>query len=944
MRNLAHRRVSLYSGLALAVLAYPTALAAQATAVAPVGVPSLPVASPSGPGPPAAAAAATDQPPAANAAATLRQVDPTELILFSLELDSLTLSDSLTAYGAPEDPLVPIGELARLLELDIDVIPAERRIVGRVGAQRRSVAVDLASGQVRVGTVTFNLAAGDAAITDGEVYLRAQVAAKILPLTFAVDSEALSIKLAATEQLPIQGRLERLARLRDSANRGDAQDEVLTVETPYRLLTLPAFDVVGAAGVEATTATRFPFRYDMRVAGDLFWSGYQGYLGSDDKGIPTSARLTFERRSLQGRLLGPLKARLIGLGDVYTPGLSIGPRSVGGRGVSLSTVPLDQTNIFNRVDLRGELPIGYDVELYVNDVLASGQDTPTQGRYEFLNVPLARGINVIRIVSYGPRGERGEQTKVVNVGGGQLRPGEMTLELGVVQQETPLIRVREAQPEDVLSDGQGGLRAVATVNLGVTQFLTMSAGAAYYPPNNDTQRQVYTLGARTSLFGVLTQIDSAVDNLGGAALAVSLAYTFRGTSLVGRHAEFQGGFFDENGPSAELTDPILRRSELTVDTSLPLFDRIIPATIRGLRTEYVDGVVDVSGSARGSTTIANILVSGGVEYQNLKNPTGDDFERLSGYFSGSTFRDFKWQLRATLDYDLLPTPEARSLAITADRDINESLSLRLGVSQSLSEFKSVSLTGSLIYRRPWADMAVSADYNNSDRSWRVGAQASFGLAFDRSRGRYIMTRPGPGGGGTVLFHAFIDANANGLYDPGETPVSDVVIEGGESRAATGKDGKVFLPSVGAGPTARLNVGLDRVDNTFLKAPPSAVQIQPRAGSYTEVLYPMRPTGEVLVKIMLKRPDGARVGLSAVQVRLVDPAGKVAAEAGTEFDGTTIFQEVPLGTYKIQLEPTQATRLRMKLNSDISVTIRGDGAFTPDVEAEVSFEPRPTDTP
>ena len=58
----------------------------------------------------------------------------------------------------------------------------------------------------------------------------------------------------------------------------------------------------------------------------------------------------------------------------------------------------------------------------------------------------------------------------------------------------------------------------------------------------------------------------------------------------------------------------------------------------------------------------------------------------------------------------------------------------------------------------------------------------------------------------------------------------------------------------------------------------------------------------------------------------------------------IFQELPLGGYGLELEPTQAARLRMRLNVPTSVTIKGDGAFTPDVQAEVSFEPRPEQQP
>jgi hypothetical protein len=187
----------------------------------------------------------------------------------------------------------------------------------------------------------------------------------------------------------------------------------------------------------------------------------------------------------------------------------------------------------------------------------------------------------------------------------------------------------------------------------------------------------------------------------------------------------------------------------------------------------------------------------------------------------------------------------------------------------------------------------------------------------------------------------MDRNGDGLYDLGEEAVPNVALEGGETKALTGPDGRVMIPGIGAGPTARLLVGLDKVENTSVQTPPTTVQFYPRPGSRTDVAYPMRPTGEVMVKILLRRPDGKLVGLSAAQVRVVSEKG-VIREAGTEFDGSASFQDLPAGVWRLELDPDQAARLRMHLLKAAEITIRGDGGGTPDVQAEVAFEPRPVD--
>jgi len=106
---------------------------------------------------------------------------------------------------------------------------------------------------------------------------------------------------------------------------------------------------------------------------------------------------------------------------------------------------------------------------------------------------------------------------------------------------------------------------------------------------------------------------------------------------------------------------------------------------------------------------------------------------------------------------------------------------------------------------------------------------------------------------------------------------------------------------------------------------------------------MRPTGEVMVNLKLRRPDGQLIGLSAARIRLVDAKGQ-AVEGVTEFDGSVNFLDLPAATYRIELDPEQAGRLRMRLAAPVSVTIRPDGSITPDANVVVEFLPRPEGAP
>jgi hypothetical protein len=860
--------------------------------------------------------------------------DPQTLLLLLVQLDNLTLTDGLTAYGSADDPLLPVGELSRLLELDVDVSPTDGRVTGAIGEARRALLIDILTNTARIGPVAVALKPGDIAVDPGEIYVRASVLAKLLPLTFAVDAASLQMKISSTELLPIQGRLQRLARLRGGGPK--ASTPVMRVDTPYQLFTPPSFDVSLNLGAQTITP-KGQAQYDIRLGGDLLYAGLQAYFGSDENGRLTTSRILLEKRSLDGDLLGPLHARDVSVGDVFTPGLSIGPRSLGGRGFALSTVPLDQTNVFNRIDLRGELPIGDDVELYVNDVLQGAQQQAVNGQYEFLSVALTQGINVIRIVTYGPRGQRSEETRIINASGGLLRPGQVTFEFGAVDQNEPLLRISDVNPF-VVDRTTGKARLVADVNYGVAQYLTATLGGAIYTDQLGVQRDLITGGLHTSIAGVAAEVDVAGDNHGGEGVSVDIAGRFFGANAVLRQSEYRGGLLDENNSEADIDRPVTSRTELDLDQNFRFGNQVIPLSVRALRDVYADGGDAWIGQVRGSASLGSILYSTGFEYDRTTDATGQVDDVLRGFLGISTFRAYKWQVRATLDYEAVPEIRLSGLEVLVDRPISNTWSLRFGATERLDAPKDFSLVAGSTTKTKFGDLAFTGQYDTNQNTWRFGAQMNFGLGYNPQAHGYELTRSGPGSGGSVIFHAFIDANGNGKFDPGERPVQGVTIEGGEYKTATDAEGNAYISGFGAGPTARLIVSIAQIENQSVKTPPTVIEFAPRPGGVTQVEYPMRPTGEVMVNVKLRRPDQQRVGLSATRVRLVDDKGLVY-EGVTEFDGSVNFQDLPAGTYHLELDKDQAARLRMHLLAPVTVTIKPDGSITPDADAEVEFQPR-----
>lgn len=865
--------------------------------------------------------------------ARVTPVDQLPLTLFALELDNVTITDAIGAYGDPADPLLPVSELARLLSLDLEARPGDHAITGTIGESRRSITVDLDQGLARVGGSTIPLESGNSAVSMTDIFLSASVLERLLPLKLAVDDDEYSIRVIPTEKLPMQARSERRQRIFDLRNMTHAPDEVMTVAMPHRWLGRPSFDINVSLGSEDSRGGIIG-RFEGRVAADLLKTNFSGFLSTDDTGRPSSARLLFQRRDAGGDLLGPLHATYLGVGDVFSPSLALGPRSYGGAGAVISTARTDEADVFQRIDLRGELPVGYDVELYINDVLYAGQSSPIVGRYEFRDVPLVRGANVVRVVTYGPHGERDERTRVVNVGGGQLAAGRTALDLGIIRQDAPVVQFSNGPGVDS-GNATGKLRFAASVSHGLSPALTVTSGLGLFTDRSGKSHQTVLAGARGSLFGTSFQFDMAKDFSGGSAMLLGAAGRFRGVSVLARHAEYRGQFVDENGTFFDLARPSRRHSQVLVDFSVPFVGgQRLPISGDYQRTEFRDGGTTWSARTRTTLSVADTLVGLAADYRKR---TGKGFsdETLTGTVALSRLVDYKWQLRASVDYEVLPKSRVHTVSMTVDREITQDIGVRFGIGQTFDNRTETSFQAGVFGHLPFGELSLNGNYTTGQRRWQVGVQMRFGLAYDPWKGGYRFTPPGPANGGSAALMAFTDNNVNNQLDPDDTPIPGIVVQGGGRLVTTDSRGLAFITGLGESQSAVLRTDTSAADTTFAQSPPQTIEFQPRAGAVARIPYPFYPTSEVDVHIATRRPDGSVVSLSSVQFNLVPDVGEPVAGA-TEFDGNAVFEAVRPGLYRLELDPVQRERLGIRLVNPVSFKVDPVGGRIA-VSAEIAFD-------
>ncbi|MGB7409053.1 MAG: hypothetical protein WA908_11150, partial [Pontixanthobacter sp.] len=407
-----------------------------------------------------------------------------ELIL-EIQVTGVNASDTILAYGTRQGVYLPIGTLARILDLAITVSDDGNYAGGWVLQQARTLTIDLRRNILKVGNEESDLPLGAAVAFDGDLYLLADRIAQFLPLTVETDLRAQTVTLTTLEPFPFEERMRREADRARLANRGANAVETAFVrqDTPFLIASVPVGDVDLRAISDATFGARAEL--DLQFAGDLGYLTAETFLSADTRNGLTTSLIKLGRQDPDADLLGPLSATAFAVGDVATVSMPLGLRSVTGRGFAASNTPPEEFSVFERIDLRGVLPDGFEVELYRNDILVGSTRDAVNGRYEFLQIPVDFGLNVFRLVFFGPQGQRSEEVRRISVGDGRLPTGKLIYRIGAVQKDQNLLGVRP--PRFIRPRDFGEWRASAEMSYGVSSDITAVVSGALFERGDRTR-------------------------------------------------------------------------------------------------------------------------------------------------------------------------------------------------------------------------------------------------------------------------------------------------------------------------------------------------------------------------------------------------------------------------------------------------------------------------
>ena len=817
---------------------------------------------------------------------------PDDSLLFDVRLGEYRLGDGVRGYQTPGSVCIDLGDTIAALDVPIAIDEDENRASGWAFNEENQIIIDRNQNRVRFGESTERLPSGIVFDTPEGWCVATQALATWFGVTMDADLRNAVLLLSSEQPLPVERALQRRARAASLRPRLEFDLSGLPqADTPYRMWRTPSVDVVVSIGGlrdRQRGDEGFERRYEIYAAGEILTASVDARLASDNRGIPQSLRMRAFRSSNEPNLLGPLGATHFAIGDVSSQSSPIAVQPTPGRGFVVTNRPLDRPDSFDRRTFRGELPEGWEAELYRNGQLLAFSLDRGDGRYEFVDVELRYGINRFEIVLYGPQGQIRRETEVINVGAESIPPRQTWYWAGASQDNRDLVNL---DSDNALRDGHW--RAGFGLERGIDPRTSLA-----FQLNNlviaDERVTVLEGSVRRAIGPALVEITASWADNGGYAARAQLLGRF-GRAYVSAESVIARDFLTERY-SANTTG----RHTLAVDHSLNIGRVVMPVRVQATYHTRRDGADQVDVAARISANMRRFALTGEIGYRRqsgggLIGPPADTNAAIL-----ANGRIGRVRLRGEARWRLSPDSRFESASLTADWASGENSAWRaeIGYQATLSRARA-----SIGYVRRFDRFALTASAEAAtDGSVAAGLNLAFSIG-PNPRGGVHMTADKLAASGQTVARVFRDLNNDGVRQPGEPYEEGVQITTGRAPANEPTDENGLAVVTGLTPYRPILVGIDTssLADPFVQPRGPGIVVTPRPGVAAIVELPLVSAGEI-DGVLVRAGGGA---LEGVDLELVDIEGRVVKTIRTDFDGFFVFEGVPYGEYSIRMADLSA---------------------------------------
>lgn len=853
-----------------------------------------------------------------------------QLLIVSVTLGPTTIHDGMEAYWDDGRLYVPLLELCEALSIPITGSVDEGSAEGWLRDESWRFVLDsnrrLLSLNGRERDIDWSLLERH----ETDFYLPIDWLRSWFDLRFEVRLNDSRIHFPLGQGLALEQKLEREQRWSQLAR----QQPQLLLDVPTwqpdsAWLSWPAIDtsltlgasgggtrVVEQVGTETSSRPETSAGFNLLAAGDFLRSSALLSFNLQDSpglGAATDTRLRLQRPTASADDVGWLA------GDTTSPLLPLLSSQVDGVGLRVGHVDDAHAVDFSRTTLRGEALDGWDVELYRNNELLAFATADSSNQYQFDDVPLQPGLNLFRIVLYGPQGQRRERLERLVVGNEMLARGEQRWQAFALLRERRLFPgPLNARPEEPTQDLADSLMAGVGYRRALTSRWGLSLDALSAGLDAGGRHHYLAARTQTSLDAWLLEGQWLKDLTGGWAGRVS-AQTLGAVNNAGIDYERFDAFssIEINSFAAEelLTGRLRARWNNRSIARMPITAEFEQR--RSRRPDSDDAHDSYTGRLRLSQRWDAWTAAASWEVgREAGLPDTVDSGVLFSY------RHPQFDLTSQWTYRLAPETSIRSAYAAATWAINDRLRLRANLNHSFDLLTSDRVSLGLIWSAARWIASINASYS-SDGRYQISANLFTSLQ-RIDDGWHADSRSGTASA-SVLAHVFLDRNGNGRFDPGDKPLPKVRFWAGFGGRAPETDdaGQAVLTQLPANQSTLVRLREDSLENPYWVPVHVAQQVNARAGQTVTLPFPVMISSEIDGTVYLEDKNG-RNPAANVALQLLDRSGAIVREVRTAFDGFYLFDLLIPGDYTLRVAPEQVSRLSLQSPKPKPASLGADG--------------------
>lgn len=827
-----------------------------------------------------------------------------DLAVYNLKLDRILLENAMLVYNDydSEQVLLPFNVFMSAIEFPIEFDAVSKTASGWFISENQTFYLDLTKEIVTVKGDKNALTSEQVELHDDDLYVDIKQLEAWFPILLENDPNEQVINIEPILPIPIQVRIEKEEKRQKISSNKKKEDNYIHYEPPS-FITFPSFNL--SAQNDFTSREGNP---QISLLASGLFAKQHSRLRVNHSPKKTSVKFTLEDKNTENDLFG-LMGTEYALGDINTASIPLISAGNAGRGLFYSTLPFSANNSIQsgQVELIGELPIGYEIDLAQNGQLIGFQENQNEnGEYSFI-VNVQPGMNIFELTFYGSQGQKYTKTEKYYIPVNSIGEGKFGTKFNVIQENTNLF----AENDDV-----GATRIELQTEYGLNSMSALYAALVSYEV--DEKRENYSLFRLTnSLLGIRTDYSVVVSDdmdygaglrLQGIHYGINWNIDFQNVDNLQSEYKKQlsAGFDVKNVVKGGLS------GVLPLTTSVPFY-----LTYEGLF------------SSREKRNKVNLNITKPFTYMRFttnfaykKQTYKDDYLEANIKFV-TGYNQFNF--RGGSSFDLLPDYKFRVANLTASYLISKKYNINLDYKHSPDE-DSVSLG----YGQTFEDFSFgfnSAYGSKSGFSASLNVNVNFG--YNPLTENLFMTSDTLAEHGAIVSNVFFDENDNSKFDKNEQKLSNIKFIGNNSffkNKKTDDNGKVYFHGVSTFSRLKLKLDPTSFDDISLYSKNKHIDYSVKPSQLLFVDFPVVFRGEIDGQVFKYTRGEDRAGES-IEFELVQwRTGAVINEVKSQYDGFILFKDVPSDRYVVRAKQSQVEDLNL-CEPDLSeVILNRDNPF------------------